>query len=600
MAATGMVSCGGGPTTTTTGNHVHDERMETAEERVNEDESGIGTKIRDVKRHSEAQQRRCANVVQKLKTLQMELLEDYEEEQLEAAVKTIAGCKGVSLPEVYGCLQSAVRGKYLRGTDDEDPVSFFESHGTDRLIDEGEKAFTTKQGLDTMRDVTQMMKENMKEMMLSAVSLGKEHYETDSDSDYDDEVEKMASTRSSRSDENVSGYLPTVQNPATKWSRLRHEITVRWVWLQDALRNVNFRLVQQNELVRLLTDSKPRFMFDETRAERKKKPKPLMQHSPVGACSLRLFYTTAAGTTYKDLKYKDNPPQFKKIKSIDEEEIEALSSSDDELQVTSSSVNAKKKRRRYTSKSPFDTRGRVGDSEPSVVSIGGGLEDLNVKISDKSECASDKSCIARRCLPVIRPFKQRKIFQLGGIHNVLGKQGNRSTTYCNCFGRTELCAVCSGRSDKVKPIVNGAMTKLEVSALMDHTYHKSLSGTEQKPLSMLLESSLKTEEWKKLSHQEPESETDSDDSDHSSANSSDVEDIKDCSSPMLLDVFPTRSARSGRIFMRKAKKSVPKRKPELPKPKERETPTTARRPRKRNSKLWKLMYSLTACSAKVG
>lgn len=102
--------------------------------------------------------------------------------------------------------------------------------------------------------------------------------------------------------------------------------------------------------------------------------------------------------------------------------------------------------------------------------VGGGLESLGLTIPVND----DPSCTARRCMP-LKPFKQRKIYQLGGIHNMSSFAGRAPTLLCTCFGRTELCAVCTGRARKTKVIEVEVMDPKEVHELLDHNYHRTLS-----------------------------------------------------------------------------------------------------------------------------
>ncbi len=104
-----------------------------------------------------------------------------------------------------------------------------------------------------------------------------------------------------------------------------------------------------------------------------------------------------------------------------------------------------------------------------------GCESLKLRIMDYG----DPNSTARRCIALCRPFKHRKVLQIGGIHNVVGKPVTKQpSTLCSCFGRTELCIICSGRSDKIKRVRPGAMARGETTALLDHNYHKVLSASD--------------------------------------------------------------------------------------------------------------------------
>jgi len=49
---------------------------------------------------------------------------------------------------------------------------------------------------------------------------------------------------------------------------------------------------------------------------------------------------------------------------------------------------------------------------------------------------------------------------------------------CRCFGRTELCAICTGRSKKVKTVDAEIMEPKEIHELLDHNYHRTLCTAE--------------------------------------------------------------------------------------------------------------------------
>lgn len=104
--------------------------------------------------------------------------------------------------------------------------------------------------------------------------------------------------------------------------------------------------------------------------------------------------------------------------------------------------------------------------------IGGGLESLGIKVRNES----DSSCVARRCL-ALKPYKPRKIFQLGGVHK-MSQAPKKPSLMCNCFGRKELCALCTGRLQKVRSMDGDLEDQRELPAVLDESYHKSLAMPE--------------------------------------------------------------------------------------------------------------------------
>jgi len=105
--------------------------------------------------------------------------------------------------------------------------------------------------------------------------------------------------------------------------------------------------------------------------------------------------------------------------------------------------------------------------------IGGGLEVLGIKV----KADTDSTCVSRRCLP-LKPYRPRKVFQLGGVHKMGLQPDKRPSLLCQCFGRTELCALCTGRLQKVRTISGVFNDIQDLTTTLESTYHRSLAINE--------------------------------------------------------------------------------------------------------------------------
>lgn len=110
---------------------------------------------------------------------------------------------------------------------------------------------------------------------------------------------------------------------------------------------------------------------------------------------------------------------------------------------------------------------------------------LDVAICSSS---SDPTCSSSRCAAIKKPDKNRKVFQLGGIQNIFRDPDRLPTVRCTCFGRNELCALCLGRAKKTMEVNATWMSRREKLAVLDQTFHKTLSFSEDVPLEVLLSS----------------------------------------------------------------------------------------------------------------
>jgi len=500
-----------------------------------EDETGVKAKVRDVKRHSQMQTERCSRLLQRLKTHQMRVITDFGETQLESALnmltylennQMLGGVANESNSNLNdnSTESSSGGGRQVGGNNNNVNVPGGSNNKGNNMVveeapeflDRGMYSFATKNGIDDTTDVTDMIHQTLRELRMSSMMLGKDIYDTESDSDMEDEVEMLASKRSYNQE--FHGYLNVDDNPATKWARKRHDIVIRWYWLKEAYRSVQERALQCDYLLQHLEACKPQFKFD---------PNPIYVGVP-----------------------KKKAPSYR----IPVEQCQVRTYNDTNQHVLSRASECLQK-----GKESYDI-------------VGGGLENLKIKILDTS---SDVTCQARRCMPLMKPYKPRKMYQIGGIHNIIDKRNKiRASTLCNCFGQSELCTVCTGRNDKVQPLVTGTTSRPELSALMDHTYHKTLSASAQKPLPRLIESCLKTEAWKKRKHLTADSEQNDSDSDTELGftegelrESNDQNMKKRTYSPTLLEtVEPRRGGLRSRVkSSRGIKKVVTKKKDSKPK-----------------------------------
>ncbi len=101
----------------------------------------------------------------------------------------------------------------------------------------------------------------------------------------------------------------------------------------------------------------------------------------------------------------------------------------------------------------------------------------------------DPNQSSSRCAAIKRPDKNRKVFQLGGIQNIFRDPGRQPTLRCTCFGRDELCALCLGRAKRKAEINHVHMSYKDKLAILDETFHRTLSFPEDVPLDVLLASS---------------------------------------------------------------------------------------------------------------
>lgn len=101
----------------------------------------------------------------------------------------------------------------------------------------------------------------------------------------------------------------------------------------------------------------------------------------------------------------------------------------------------------------------------------------------------DPNQSSSRCAAIKRPDKNRKVFQLGGIHNIFRDPSRLPTLRCTCFGRDELCALCLGRAKRKGEINHVHMSFRDKLAILDETFHRTLSFPEDVPLDVLLASS---------------------------------------------------------------------------------------------------------------
>lgn len=166
--------------------------------------STIAEKLSDVQRSSANQMARCQTLLKRLKVIQLQELEEYGERQMECAVKLLAETKGVKLKEAI--VPDFLQKRKLPIP----PADAFEEEDFVEKLDPSPPPVYTKHGLADLRDVAQMFRQNIRELLLSTIPLGTDDVDTDSCSEYEDEVQATASTNNCtnwRDDDLV--YLPT-------------------------------------------------------------------------------------------------------------------------------------------------------------------------------------------------------------------------------------------------------------------------------------------------------------------------------------------------------------------------------------------------------
>jgi len=125
---------------------------------------------------------------------------------------------------------------------------------------------------------------------------------------------------------------------------------------------------------------------------------------------------------------------------------------------------------------------------PSKRKVSAVYNNLNTSSDEES------SFTCSRTRPVTR-FKRRKLLDTYGLHHVNPKLSKPSTVSCSCLLPDEWCVLCFGRkTSRLQPHTH-TQSRVECSALLDHSYHSVLSTQDDIPISTVLADAAHNKRW---------------------------------------------------------------------------------------------------------
>ena len=279
---------------------------------------------------------------------------------------------------------------------------------------------------------------------------------------------------------NQTSHVPSIKNRA-KWTWLsnRAQIGSKWTWLTAQISDLEYRIRQQNDLVRQIRALKGPVMLGE-------------QDLPTTDIEkVELNQTSRCGQEQnmkiqepKECKWRDTTELFDSSgrKIIIREPIMPSDVDESANGTESNSGEAIKNTANQTAK--IEEGNAV--SNPTVVSSNTLTEGM------KSFQTTSGSCRTRP----LKQLRRRCIIPTKGLYRSSARAGKESTVRCDCIHPLYSCAICFGRSNHTQAPDPVFQDRARTISLLDHSYHQVLSNSKSDvPLEILIMQRLKNRSW---------------------------------------------------------------------------------------------------------
>ncbi|XP_054751314.2 KAT8 regulatory NSL complex subunit 1-like isoform X1 [Lytechinus pictus] len=286
--------------------------------------------------------------------------------------------------------------------------------------------------------------------------------------------------------------MPLHRRASWKWAIDRSAIATRWTWLQAQVSDLEYRIRQQSDIFRQIRASKGAVTLGEPPS-----PEDYLRAQALAHRTGRKLSPLETKIVMLEGSHSMSPSNLSSLLSnVDKQSAKLKQSLQNCISPTSTpSCSEKTSPARpmnglTDSATTVATPSRCGmNGSPSYPGIVGLDQVVGSPIPvEEQYCA--------RTRPV-RSFRKRKLIRSTGLYQVCSKSQKLSSVHCGCFPPRTPCVMCGGQFNNLEQHDADQIPSDERVASLEYAFHSVLSFPEEIPLSLQLESLLKSGAWQR-------------------------------------------------------------------------------------------------------